>query len=47
MKYNFTFILHTVEMYRSDQWIGTPKGIGQKTLEKELNNGQELQIYTV
>ncbi len=29
MKYDFTFKLNAVEMYRSGQWIDTPKGIGQ------------------
>ena len=32
-------------MYRSGQWIETPDGIEQKTLEKGVYNGQKSQIY--
>ena len=47
MKYDFTFKLNAVEMYRAGKWIDTPEGIGQKTLEKELCNGRKLRIYMV
>ncbi|ADN43910.1 hypothetical protein HMPREF0868_1573 [Mageeibacillus indolicus UPII9-5] len=47
MKYDYAFKLNAVELYRSGQWIKTPEGISQKILEKELYNGQELQIYMV
>ncbi|WP_245871515.1 hypothetical protein [Streptococcus penaeicida] len=42
MKYNYNFKLNAVNMYRSGQWIETPVGIGKKTLEKELSDGQKL-----
>ena len=36
MKYDFIFKLNAVEMYRSGQWIDTPKGIGQKNFRKRI-----------
>lgn len=36
MKYDFTFCLNAVEMYRSGQWIDTPEGIGQKNFRKRI-----------
>lgn len=36
MKYDFTFKLNAVEMYRAGQWIDTPQGIGQKNFRKRI-----------
>ena len=36
MKYDFTFKLNAVEMYRTGQWIDTPQGIGQKNFRKRI-----------
>lgn len=46
MKYDYVFKLNAVELYRSGQWIETPEEV-KRILEKELYNGQELQIYMV
>ena len=36
MKYDFTFKLNAVEMYRAGKWIDTPEGIGQKNFRKRI-----------
>ena len=36
VKYDFTFKLNAVEMYKAGQWIDTPKGIGQKDFRKRI-----------
>ena len=36
MKYDYSFKINAVEMYRSGQWISTPKGIGQKNFRKRI-----------